>query len=82
LSYPKCFLQIVHNLLTLYGDNMSRVIRRPGRPRVFKNRKQITFYVEDNVFDKLVELAHRNGVTLSEYLRRIIENHLKLLESS
>jgi len=68
-------------ILFLYGGIMSRVKRRPGRPSMFKIRKQISFYVERDVYEKLLELAYRNKMSVSEYLRRIIENHLKLLES-
>jgi len=48
-----------------------------GRPRIFKNAKEVTFRIEYEEYEVLKRLALSRGLTVSEYLRELIREHLR-----
>ncbi len=52
--------------------------RRPGAGRkpTFEDRVLVTFNLEREEFDRLVELAEAAELPLSHYLRRLVQRHL------
>ena len=53
--------------------------RRPGAGRKpgIQEPTRLSFYVDGPVRDALEELAERDGVGFSEYLRRVLTRHVK-----
>jgi len=51
--------------------------REVGRPRIFKNAKDVCFRMEHEEYELLKRVAYSKGMTISEYLRDIISEHLR-----
>ncbi len=48
-----------------------------GRPREFRDKAQKIVLLEREEAEALEDLARKEGLTLSKYLRRILQRHLR-----
>jgi hypothetical protein len=63
-------------MIPRYPDGV-REVKQRGRPRVEEPRTSVSTWVPATLHDRLIEVANRHEVSVSEYVRQVLIVRLK-----